>query len=181
MSVTRLVLLGVLSWQPMHGYEIKHIIEEHMGDWTDIKFGSIYFALARLAEEGAIAIAEELRSGNRPSRTVYTITDKGRAEYQSLLRALWSQPQETYHPLDIGLFFVDSLPPEEVVGYIQQQIELIQAKLAYLKGHKADHEQDVHVPRQALLIMDHAITQLEAELRWLDQVQTYIQHGQETQ
>jgi DNA-binding PadR family transcriptional regulator len=35
-------------------YEIKHIIEEHTGDWTSIAFGSIHFALRKLAEEGFI-------------------------------------------------------------------------------------------------------------------------------
>ena len=49
MSV-RLVLLGLLHERPLYGYEIKQIIEEHMGDWTSIAFGSIYFALDKLAE-----------------------------------------------------------------------------------------------------------------------------------
>ena len=51
---TRLVILGLLRDRPLYGYEIKHIIEEHMGDWTSIAFGSIYFALNKLAEEDFI-------------------------------------------------------------------------------------------------------------------------------
>jgi len=53
MSV-RLVILGLLCDRPLYGYEIKQIIEEHMGDWTSIAFGSIYFALDKLAEEGFV-------------------------------------------------------------------------------------------------------------------------------
>jgi DNA-binding PadR family transcriptional regulator len=40
--------------RPLHGYELKHIVEQHMGDWTNIAFGSIFFALGKLAEEGYI-------------------------------------------------------------------------------------------------------------------------------
>jgi len=49
---TRLVILGLLRERPLYGYEIKHVIEDHMGDWTSIAFGSIYFALGKLTEIG---------------------------------------------------------------------------------------------------------------------------------
>ena len=65
---TRLVILASLRDQPLHGYEIKQIIEEHMGDWTNIAFGSIYFALGKLAEEGMIEKIATEKEGNRPSR-----------------------------------------------------------------------------------------------------------------
>ncbi len=48
---TRLVILGFLRERSLHGYEIKQLIEDRMGDWTSIAFGSIYFALSKLAEE----------------------------------------------------------------------------------------------------------------------------------
>ena len=74
---TRLVILGLLRERPLYGYEIKHIIEDHMGDWTNIAFGSIYFALKKLAEEGFVERAAVEREGNRPSRTVYQLTPAG--------------------------------------------------------------------------------------------------------
>lgn len=35
------VLLGFLREGPLHGYELKRIIEHAMGDWTDIAFAEI--------------------------------------------------------------------------------------------------------------------------------------------
>jgi DNA-binding PadR family transcriptional regulator len=86
---TRLVILGLLRDQPLHGYEIKQIIEEHMGDWTSIAFGSIYFALGKLSEEGLIEMAVTEKKGNRPSRSVYQITESGRSEFLRLLKEVW--------------------------------------------------------------------------------------------
>lgn len=74
---TRLVILGLLRDQHLHGYEIKQIIEEHMGDWTSIAFGSIYFALGKLSEEGLIEKVATEKEGNRPSRSIYQITEGG--------------------------------------------------------------------------------------------------------
>ena len=67
---TRLVLLGLLRDRKLYGYELKHIIEDHMGDWTSIAFGSIYFALNKLSEEGLIEKVAVEKPGKRPSRCV---------------------------------------------------------------------------------------------------------------
>ncbi|NLZ13794.1 MAG: PadR family transcriptional regulator, partial [Thermotogaceae bacterium] len=82
----RLVILGLLQRRPMHGYEIKQEIERGMGDWTDIAFGSIYFAISKLAEEQSISESGKEKVGNRPSRIIYTITEKGRQEFIRILR-----------------------------------------------------------------------------------------------
>ena len=46
-----------------------------MGDWTNIAFGSIYFALGKLSEEGFIEKVATEQQGGRPSREVYQITE----------------------------------------------------------------------------------------------------------
>ena len=69
MSV-RLVILGLLRENPLYGYEIKQIIEEHMSDWTSIAFGSIYFALDKLAAENFVEKVSVEKEGRRPSRSV---------------------------------------------------------------------------------------------------------------
>ena len=117
---TRLVILGLLREQPLHGYEIKHIIEEHMGDWTSIAFGSIYFALGKLSEEGLIKMVATEKTGNRPSRSIYQITEAGRAEFLRLLREVWNEPERQYFAIDVGLAFMNALPAEEIKGYLQK-------------------------------------------------------------
>ncbi len=170
MSHIKLVLLGVLGMKPMHGYEIKHIIEDHMGDWTDIKFGSIYFALSKLEEEQFVEIAEEGREGNRPSRTVYRITEKGRKAYFKLLRQLWTSNQRTLYPLDIGLFFIGSVPKQEAACYIEERIKKTDESLAYLLLHGKQMEMDPQIPAQARAIVNHSLRHMEAERSWLAEV-----------
>lgn len=166
----RLVILGILSQKPLHGYEIKHIISEHMGDWTDIKFGSIYFALSKLAEAGDVAVVEENRSGKRPAKTVYRITPKGESEFIRLLKQLWNEVRQTIYPFDIAIFFMNYLTQDEVVKYLKKRIEAIEEKLIFLNEHKKEHQKNAHIPPQAIAIINHSLLHLEAELKWVQQL-----------
>ncbi len=167
MANIRLIILGILTRHPMHGYEIKHIIEDHMGDWTDIKFGSIYFALSKLAEDKAVEIIEEARKGNRPSRIVYQITEKGHHEFFRLLRGLWSEDDDTLYSFDIGVFFMRSLSKAEAQELLEHRIAKTQQKIAYLDQHRAEHEKNPHVPLIASAIMQHSQLHFSTELNWL--------------
>ena len=163
---TRLVVLGLLRRRPLHGYEIKHIIQDHMGDWTSIAFGSIYFALKKLTEERMIEIVTTERKGSRPSRTVYALTDAGRAEFLRLLRQLWSETERQFFTTDLGLFFMDALPPDELLDHIDRRVSQLSATLDALREHRAESLADPHVPEIARFIFDHSQRHLEAELAW---------------
>jgi DNA-binding PadR family transcriptional regulator len=174
---TRLVILGLLRDRPLHGYEIKHIIEEHMDDWTSIAFGSIYFALKKLSEEGLVEVAATERTGNRPSRTVYALTQVGREEFLRLLRKLWSKTERQYFATDLGLFFMDALSPKEILEHLQARLDDLNRTAEHLKRHRAENMTDPHVPRRARFIFDHSQAHLEAELSWTQALWTELHDG----
>ena len=53
-----LAVLGLLSEQPLHGYELKKRLSETLGPLYGISFGSLYPALRRLEKSGAIEASE---------------------------------------------------------------------------------------------------------------------------
>lgn len=169
MSV-RLVILGLLRERPLYGYEIKQIIEEHMSDWTSIAFGSIYFALDKLAEENFVEKVEVEQKGRRPSRSVFQITNSGREEFMRLLRENWKELEHQFFSIDIGLFFHTSLPLDEVKGYLQNRIDKLVEVLGYLDSHQNEEMQSIEIPPQATAIFNHARVHLLAELNWSREV-----------
>jgi DNA-binding PadR family transcriptional regulator len=175
---TRLVILGLLRGKPLYGYELKHIIEEHMGDWTDIAFGSIYYALGKLAEEGFIEQVAVEREGRRPSRSVYQITGAGQAEFLRLLREVWSEVERHYHAIDIGLAFMEVLPREEIIGYLRGRIAQLEGILHHVAEHRAEQMARPEVPATAAAVFDHGLAHFQAELDWtrdmLDKVEAGI-------
>jgi DNA-binding PadR family transcriptional regulator len=174
----RLVILGLLQEKELYGYEIKKIITEHMDDWTSIAFGSIYFALKKLSEEGLIEKVTEEKAGNRPSRSIYRISDEGKKEFMSLLRRLWTETEEKHFSFDLALFFITALPMDEVKKYIKIKINNIERKYHFLKIHKEQHMEKHHVPPIAISIMDHSLAHLKAELDWLKSLQNRIEVGE---
>src|SRR5687767_1706938 len=83
----RLFVLGVLNDRDAHGYEIKEVARERrLEKWSDIGYGSIYHALGGLEREGLIRESAVEQEGGRPPRSVYRITDAGRAALLRLVR-----------------------------------------------------------------------------------------------
>jgi len=175
---TRLVILGLLRDQPLHGYEIKQIIEEHMGDWTSIAFGSIYFALGKLSEEGMIEMVATEKTGNRPSRSIYQITEAGRSEFLRLLREVWSEPERQYFAIDVGLAFLTALPVKEIKGYLHKRIAQLEANLQYLDSHQQEQMSKTDIPRSAVVIFEHSRAHCVAELSWTRDVLEKIERGE---
>jgi DNA-binding PadR family transcriptional regulator len=175
---TRLVILGLLRERPLYGYEIKSIIEDYMGDWTNIAFGSIYFALGRLSDEGFIEKIATEQEGSRPSRSIYQITGAGNDEFLRLLRNLWVEFERQFFSFDIGLFFMDALPRDEICQYLQSRINQLEQAVKYVAEHQQEELADEEVPIQADAIFDHTQVHLQAELSWTRDLLTKVETGE---
>lgn len=177
MSV-RLVILGLLRERPLYGYEIKQIIEEHMSDWTSIAFGSIYFALDKLTQEQFVEKVGVEREGKRPSRSVYQITDAGRAEFLRLLRTVWSELERQYFSIDIGLAFMDALSSEEIKDYLRQRVAQLEEILKHLDSHQQEVLAEQRAPRSTVAIFDHSCVHFQAELAWTRDLLAQVDRGE---
>ena len=174
---TRLVILGLLQNHPMYGYELKSMIEDHMADWTSIAFGSIYFALNKLSEEGLIVKVATEQEGNRPSRTIYEITDEGRMEFMTLLRRQWTEMKQEYYDFDIALFFQEYLSTAEIISMMNGKIKGLEAAIKHLESHRAESLTNTEVPRTAAAIFDHSLIHMKAELEWLNSLKKRFPGG----
>ncbi len=83
-SKTRFAVLGILSYGPMSGYDIKKFYEKSVAGFWSESYGQIYPILKRLAEEGLATKSVHKQEG-KPDRHIYAITEKGREELQQWL------------------------------------------------------------------------------------------------
>jgi DNA-binding PadR family transcriptional regulator len=176
---TRLVILGFLRGRPQYGYEIKQMIEQVMGDWTNIAFGSIYFALKTLAKDGFAEKVGTEQEGGRPSRTIYQITDAGQQEFMRLLREVWNSVERQSFAFDIGVSFMAALPIEEVKGGLRTRIAHLEQTLAFLRQHQAEELADgEHVPTHLTsAVFDHHRRHFQAELEWARELLRNVEQG----
>jgi DNA-binding PadR family transcriptional regulator len=119
-----LAVLGYLVREPMHPYELGRLMRAH-GDDRSIKFthGSLYMVFGQLAKAGFIVEHETSREGQRPERTVYALTDAGRAELKDWMRELVAEPRHEYPRFVAALSMIAALHPDEVVTLLRDRLD----------------------------------------------------------
>jgi transcriptional regulator len=76
-TLALMVLKTLESMGPLHGYGIARRIEQTSGDLLSLNYGTLYPALLRLEQEGAIA-SEWGQSENNRRAKFYSLTRSGR-------------------------------------------------------------------------------------------------------
>jgi DNA-binding PadR family transcriptional regulator len=158
----KLLLLGLLRRQEMHGYQLNEFIDNNLALCTDLKKPTAYYLLDQMAKDGWI-IAETVQEGNRPPRRVYRLTAEGEAAFQRLLREGLADYTPVNFPGDVAVAFLDWLDPAEARSLLEAQ-----------KARAADRLEQVRsIPAHAGslgLIFSHQVHHLQAELAWLDEI-----------
>jgi DNA-binding PadR family transcriptional regulator len=163
----KLLLLGLLRRQEMHGYQLNEFIDNNLGLCTDLKKPTAYYLLDQMSKDGWIS-AETEQEGNRPPRKVYRLTTSGEAAFQHLLRENLSAYSAVNFPGDIGLAFMDWLPANEALPLLEEQKEQVRARLGLVTAIPA------HTGSLAL-IFSHQRHHLQAELDWLEQITSNLE------
>jgi DNA-binding PadR family transcriptional regulator len=155
-----LTLLGLLEREPSHGYDLKRDYDAFFGRGKQLPFGQVYATLGRLARDGKVT-SGDAEPGDGPDRKRYAITDTGRH--------------------DVDAWLADPVEPEphlQTVLFAKVTLALMLGKPAeaYLDRQRAAHLQRMQeltrLKRDGFLVdvllADHALFHLEADLRWID-------------
>ena len=86
------VMLGLLSFNPLTGYDIKKVMQNSPLTYWSGNNNQIYKTLAELQANGFVS-AEVLHDDSAPTKKQYTITESGRRELQDLSRAFPELPE----------------------------------------------------------------------------------------
>jgi len=104
-------ILGILKEAPRHGYELKSIFDERIGNFWNLNYGQIYTTLDRLEKEDFVSGAEE-EQDSRPDKKVYNISPKGIQELERWLQEPATKPRPLRDELFIKLLFISRENPE---------------------------------------------------------------------
>jgi len=165
----KLLLLGILRQQEMHGYQLFEFIERSMAICTDLTKPTAYHLLNKMAEDGWIS-EEQNYDGNRPPRKVFRLTQQGEVEFQRMLRENLAAYAPVNFPGDIGLAFLDNLPLEQGLDLLHTRREALAGTLEEARaipGHRGSLQ----------WVIQHHVSFLEHELTWLDELIFNITHS----
>jgi DNA-binding PadR family transcriptional regulator len=149
----------------MYGHQIRRAAQLDRTElWTEIKQGSLYSALHRMAAEGAIGVVRTEQAGSMPARTVYEITQAGHDELIAIRDRALRETGIRPDPVDLGLQNAADMSEDELRSVIEARRTAIAAELANWRNL---HESAAPYlsPIEALTFR-HSLMRLETELAW---------------
>ncbi len=162
-------ILGLLSWQPYSGYDLKKIIAESELFYWSGNNNQIYNSLVAMHKEGLVSQEVHLQE-SLPAKKVYTITPAGQ---ERLRQWLLSNPElpELRQPFLIQLAWADSLSAGELDGLLGRYAEevAIQLHMRVAEASRAPTAPN-RTPREAYLwrkIAEKILAHYQAELDWV--------------
>jgi PadR family transcriptional regulator, regulatory protein AphA len=175
-------LLGLVNYKPATGYDLKLIFTRSINMFWDASLPQIYRTLNQMKKNGWLSSSIEHQEG-KPSRKVYSITDKGKKEFDSWLL----KPPEAVqikNEMLVKVFFGNQMDQKDLVNHIKESRE---SALRFLeetpKEVKATVEE--YVTRTGakddmrfwLLTYDLGRRRAEMTVEWCDSALNIIKEG----
>jgi DNA-binding PadR family transcriptional regulator len=160
----RYFVLGLLTQQPMSGYDMKRFLKGLSWLIGNPGGGSIYPVLRALWQEDLVTV-EVVPGLDRPPRKIYSISEAG----HQALQAWIEQPVVANAPLKdfvMRLLLADSYSPVRLSAHLRQRRALVAAHQATLVGALGAPDSRLNHGQQ--LALDYGLALAKAELAWLD-------------
>ncbi|MBU7016279.1 MAG: PadR family transcriptional regulator [Theionarchaea archaeon] len=161
-------ILGLLCERSRYGYELEKIIEERgMRVWTEIGFSSIYYVLNKLEIKGYISSTVKEVEG-KPSRRVYTVTDKGVLTMKEKIKSVLSLNKKTVSPFDLGIAYHYLLKPEEVLECLRLYLESLDKRRTALERSIREKQRE-GANYRVIALFSRPLAHVNAERLWVEQ------------
>ncbi len=125
------VILGLLSHEPMTGYEIKKRMDTTLRFFWGASFGSIYPTLSELVRRDMVDKYETTENGR--DKAVYTIRETGREHLKEWLQLPAEKDEIRYETL-LKLFFGNEIGQAGTLEHIQNFQKKVRKELPLLEG-----------------------------------------------
>jgi DNA-binding PadR family transcriptional regulator len=165
-------ILGLLSWKPSSGYELKKVFEDSPYLYWSGNNNQIYKSLLELQKDGMITY-ETVHQDGSPSKKIYSVTEKGMAELKDWI-VTGSAVPEFKKPFLIQLAWADMLNKDELSELLIKYEKELETQLN-LQKEKSDRQKDWpnRSPREAFLwnmISVNLMSTFQSELNWVRKI-----------
>jgi DNA-binding PadR family transcriptional regulator len=176
-SPLALAVLSLLSGGPLHPYAVQRLLKDWGKDQV-VNVGeraSLYKVIRRLDESGLVRVRQVERDQQYPERTVYEITDLGRATALEWLTGMLASPKREFPQFPAALSFVMLLEPAVARDALQRRVAEKRAELAALDAELA--EMGTTLPRVTLIETEFLRATTAAELAWMEAIVDELASG----
>jgi PadR family transcriptional regulator, regulatory protein AphA len=166
-NTTQYALLGLLTIEPMSGYDLGKNLRESLNYFWAESNGQIYPTLKKLAAEGLI-VAVATQAAGRRARHKYALTPAGRKRLKEWL-AKPPQLQPPRNELLLKLFLGRSAPKGAIAEHVarfKRQYEEIQNMFEGLRASLQTEHAESPDLKYWMLCLEHGIRLRQAQIDW---------------
>ena len=167
-SRTIYIILGMLSIEPMSGYDIRKAIKDSTSFFWSESDGQLYPALAKCVELGYTTFEEVPSDKKLKAKKIYTITEQGAIALKEWLTTE-AQPKTQRSEFLLKIFFGANVAIEENIQHLRNKQRELKQKQLFLKRYHQDLKQKNGESKDTiywLLTLDYGIHQIESSLAW---------------
>jgi DNA-binding PadR family transcriptional regulator len=174
-DVLELAVLGVLHETPMHGYEVRKLLNSRLGVFRALSYGTLYPTLKALVTRGWIrevgqsspeAVSAGALAGRR-ARIVYEITAEGKEHFLSLMTESGPQAWED-GTFDVHLAFFSRTDAASRLRILEgRRMRLHERREAARTAMVRTRERR---DSYTLALQQHGLDSVEREVRWLEEL-----------
>lgn len=125
-----LLLLGLLSVQNRHGYELHEMIDRQLQHIIQLKKTTAYQLLGRLEAHGLIRSYPEAHP-QRPKRKVYALTESGTALFHAMLSRHMEEQARLLLPSNVPILFAEQMKHADLLLALRRRLATVEAHLAF--------------------------------------------------
>lgn len=166
-------LLALLTEQPMYGAQLKSEFEQRTGGTWPLNVGQVYTTLSRLERDGLV---EHAGDPDGEGRFPYRLTDSGRRLADGWWRTPVDRDSAPRSELAIKLALAVTVPGVDVAAVVQSQrsatLQQLQDLTRLKRRQTSSAEQGGDLAWS--LVLEHLSFTAEAEIRWLDHVESTL-------
>jgi DNA-binding PadR family transcriptional regulator len=156
-------ILGLLTQEPMSGYDIKRFLQSLGWLVGSPSYGAIYPALHALLQDNFVTV-QVLSDENKPPRKIYTITPAGKQALHEWIHQPFT-PSTSTRAFTMRLILADHLSTEGLIAHLQQRYEQVIDHRTGLE--QMEDEQSSEMDAGHRLTIDYGMAIANAELLWL--------------
>lgn len=126
--------LGLLTVQEACGYDLKKTFETSFKHFFPAGYGSIYPALADLADSGLV-LCREIPQVGKPDRKVYRITEAGEHAFIEALNR--TDPQHKLRSEFLAMiYFSDRIDNKRLIDLLDDRVEKLRQTVKHIESAK---------------------------------------------
>lgn len=168
LSRTTLLVLGIIGEAPINPYAIVRLMNQKRRSLRRNVHAQTVYGIVNTLSTKKLIIGKKIRNGNMPSKTIYSITNKGKELIRNNLLSYLSTPENNLSELALSMMLAGYLDKETVLKALDEYRSKAGEEITIRKNLGSfDISEEAYIRKIAI---EHTLNILEVNFKTVSQL-----------